>query len=306
MESAISEKFKDVVWRLKTLAVNGVRIPIKGDAFVEFKTDDTFVYHLAYLAIPKLDFGPCWTTSKGVLISKESSFSGEKVERKGRVFCTAGSSTELDLFEKASIKDDVLTLTRTSSKGIVFTSLFEKDVGPKKLDHDVLGKLVDGKNRINLNPSADSSIEDANENDNLTLLLTECDLVKGEVNQFYKSEMLGEGRIVKMDYYVPGVTSWSNGKFTSVETAGSCGAPGYRSLLVNDLQSARVSNNLDTLYGCGGTCSYTLINETHDDKSYTSISLSWECINVGVNSLVDPSLFGNVIDKHIGKASCPK
>lgn len=297
-----TDKVRGIVWSLKSLTFDGTNIPIKGNAYLEFKTDNTSVSHEAYLSLAKLDYGPCWYVSKETTTVSDTSVTYKTIEEHGRAACKRDDASEST--DKISVTDTTLTITQQED-GYTIISTYEKDASIESLNYDALVETVNSKAPITVNTSSDSCIEDENENDNLTLLLTECDLSNNKVDQYFSSEAMGSSRIIKMDYSIPSLDSWVDGKYTATDSSSSCNAPGYRSLATSDLQTARASNNDDTLYGCGATCAYTLISETHDSSgNYTSASFSWECTNVGVNVLSSPSFFGNVIDKHIGKATC--
>lgn len=185
---------------------------------------------------------------------------------------------------------------------------YEKDASSTTLDYASQKAIVDSKSKLVINTSADAYIEDANENDNWTLLETECDLSSSsgrEISQYYRSQLLGSNRIVKTDYALPALNSWNNNQFTSNDTSNGCNAPGLRNLKVSELQQARASNDFDMLYACGASCVYTLISETHDsNEDYLTIEVSWECRNVGHNTLSSPGIFGLYLDKHVGKVKC--
>lgn len=306
--SVAEDKIKGIVWSLKSVTIEGVNIPIKGNAYLEFKTDGTSVYHEAYLSLPKIDYGPCWYVSKETTTVSETSMTYKTIEEHGRDACKRDDASEST--DTLSVTDTAITITQPED-GYTVISTYEKDASIKSLDYTALVEAVNGKTPITVNTSADSYIEDENENDNLTLLLTECDLDwngTAKITQYFKSEALSQNRIIEMDYYAPSLSSWVEGKYTNADSSDSCGAPGFRDYVAKDVQEAKTSRiSGDTLYACGGTCKYTLIDETHDENNkYTSLSLSWECTNVGVNPLSSPTVFDNVIDKHLGKAICTK
>lgn len=162
--------------------------------------------------------------------------------------------------------------------------------------------------KITVDDASDSYIEDAEANDNLSLLATECDFDFSGITsivQYFSSELLGSDRVIRMDYYAPSLDSWNQNKYVVIDDSNSCNAPGVRVLIASDLANARATSDQESLYGCGATCTYTLNSETHDESDkYTSLSMSWECTNVGNNSLVTPGKFGNLIDKHVGNVLC--
>lgn len=159
---------------------------------------------------------------------------------------------------------------------------------------------------ITVNPNADSYIEDTEQNDNLTLLLTECDLSPAAgrtVIQYFRSEALGDNHIIRSDFYLPKLSDWENNNYQRAETPNSCNAPGYTSFKTGDLQEARFGYDWDNAYHCGATCNYNLISESHNDyDEYTAIEVTWECTNVGGGG--PGGIFGLYIDKHVGKATC--
>jgi len=159
---------------------------------------------------------------------------------------------------------------------------------------------------VAVDTSADSYIEDSEQNDNLTIVETSCDL-QGEgakVEQYYSSEALGEGFFVSSEYTLPLYRSWSNDTYVVEDGSDECNSPGYRALSGSTVAEAS-TNTANFLYGCGGKCTYAITEKSIDENGkFNNLTVTWVCSDVGVNNLLGPGNFGNSVDKHVGKVEC--
>ena len=288
-------------WSIK--ALEGV--PFTGTATVEYKADGTFVYHEAGLTAPTVDYGVCWMVQTGTYATSGSTVTITTKEQSGRDGCLADPGDFGPTDDTFSISGTTLTITTKDGT----KTAHERNPGAAPLVYADVATIVKAHGPLAIDTAADSYVEDKNTNDNLTLLLTECNLDPGSsttVTQYYSSAVIGDGRIIKSDFRLPTFEKWTNGKYSTADNSDSCGAPGLRILKTGDLQVARASNDFQALYGCGATCIYTITSEQHNaDNKFTAINLNYECTNVGHNTLSSPGIYGLLVDKHIGKAKCP-
>lgn len=190
---------------------------------------------------------------------------------------------------------------KISTRSSLFLAVFILGCGSKSDDNS-------GAKVITVDKKADSYIEDKDQNDNLTIKETECDLKNNnKITQYLNSEALGSGFIVELDLTLPSVEKWTGDKYNVTEASSSCGAPGYRALQTSDLIEAKgnMGSVMQFLYSCGATCEYTLTSKTvGSDGKFTKLAVSWICTNIQRINLNDQQPFGAAIDKQIGKAEC--
>ena len=161
--------------------------------------------------------------------------------------------------------------------------------------------------KIDIKMSSDGYVEDADANDNLALMKTECSFANQglpQIKQFFRSELLGEGYVVKMDVSLPRYEGWSGEKYARVDTSSDCNDPGYTAIVAKDLGDVPL-NNLSFAYSCGARCDYTLKSKTLGaDGQFTALSVGWVCTGSNMMRLFGTGRFGGVIDKAVGTIRC--
>jgi len=166
-----------------------------------------------------------------------------------------------------------------------------------------------GSTSITVNPGANAWVSDADQNDNYTLLDTECGASGSKsvrITLYFASEYHGNSHIIETDFSVPRSDSWVNGIVQEAYPSSLCSPPSIRACKTNDLLNAK-ANCIpgEYLYGCGGECTFRLLSSQTDDwGDYTQISIEWDCTNILNNRLMPNGPFGSYVDRFAGKAEC--
>lgn len=151
---------------------------------------------------------------------------------------------------------------------------------------------------------ADSIVIDEQQNDNLTLVETQCEFDPAHsafAKQVFESEALGDDYKVVLNFsgLVKEFENYKDGIYTQEMTDSSCDSPGYSVYL-------KETDRVQYIYGCGGSCAYTLNDYSLDDKgAFSYMDLTWECQNVKfLNTYNHQGNFGPSIDKQKGRLIC--